>query len=134
MWHDVGYINIYTGHEEESCRLARQYLPQYGYMDDEIEKICGMIMATKIPQLPKTKLEEIIADADMEYLGTGNAARWANDLFKELTTLNPDLTKEKWNIVEIEFLKSHHFFTPFCKENRQPAKMAYLNKLVYGSA
>jgi hypothetical protein len=29
-----------------------------------------MIMATKIPQTPQNKLEEIIADADLEYLGS----------------------------------------------------------------
>ncbi|HQW85425.1 MAG TPA: HD domain-containing protein, partial [Ferruginibacter sp.] len=49
LWHDTGYINIYTGHEAESCKLSRKYLPGYGYHENDIEKICGMIMATKIP-------------------------------------------------------------------------------------
>ena len=35
----------------------------------DIEIICGIIMATKIPQRPKNYLEEIICDADLNYLG-----------------------------------------------------------------
>ncbi len=130
LWHDTGYINIYSGHEEESCRLVRQYLPGYGFSTADIDLICGMIMATKIPQSPKNKLEEIIADADLEYLGTDNAAVLANDLFKELSALNPMLTKETWNKTEIDFLTTHRYFTRFCKENMQHIKEAYLNSLI----
>ena len=134
LWHDIGYINIYFGHEEESCRLVRQYLPGYGYTDEEIEKICGMIMATKVPQLPQNKLEEILADADLEYLGTGHAAILANDLFKELSTVNPALTKEAWDKTEIDFLTEHHYFTRYCIENKQLNKQSYLNGLIGNKA
>lgn len=46
LWHDAGFINIYTGHEEEGCKLVRQYVPEYGYTSNDIDIICGMIMAT----------------------------------------------------------------------------------------
>ena len=134
LWHDTGYINIYSGHEEESCRLVHKYLPDYGFSMADIEMICGMIMATKIPQSPKNKLEEIIADADLEYLGTVNAALLANDLFKELNALNPLLTKEAWNKTEIDFLTTHKYFTGFCKENKQHKKEVYLNGLIRSNA
>ena len=49
--------------------MAKEELPKFGLSEKDIELICGMIMATKIPQNPKTKLEKIIADADLEYLG-----------------------------------------------------------------
>ena len=89
LWHDVGYINIYSGHEEESCIIAQQYLPEYGYSTTDVNTICGMIMATKIPQSPKNKLEEIIADADLEYFGTSTVDIKAESLFQELQSLNP---------------------------------------------
>lgn len=129
LWHDTGYINVYKGHEEESCRLVQKYLPDFGYSESDIEKIFGMIMATKIPQSPKNKLEEIVADADLEYLGTDNAAEMANDLFKELNALNAMLSMEAWNKTEFDFLTNHHYFTGFCKENKQPKKEAYLSSL-----
>jgi uncharacterized protein len=130
LWHDTGYIKMYGQHEEQSCLLARQYLPEYGYSATDIDLICGMIMATKIPQLPKTKLEEIIADADLEYLGTSSFEIKSESLFHELRSMNPSLTEAKWDQMQISFIQSHHFFTRFCKENREPVKQIYLNKLV----
>lgn len=134
LWHDIGYINIYKGHEEESCVLVRQYLPGFGYTEGDINKICGMIMATKIPQTPQTKLDAIIADADMEYLGTENAAAWANNLFNELNAIYPQLTKLSWDKTEIQFLTDHQYFTRFCKENRQHRKQSYLRSLINNKA
>lgn len=133
LWHDTGYVRTYKNHEEESCNLARQYLPEYGYSSEDIDKVCSMIMATKIPQTPKNKLEEILADADLEYLGTAGFDTTAYDLFREVRFINPELTEEKWNQVQISFLQKHHYFTRFCIENREPAKQFYLNKLVHGT-
>ncbi len=134
LWHDTGYINTYAGHEEESCILARQYLSDHGYTTDDSDKICGMIMATKIPQSPKNKLEEIIADADLEYLGTVSAGIKADNLFKELRSINPILTKEEWNQIQVSFLQQHHYFTRFCKDNREHTKQSYLKSLINNKA
>jgi HD superfamily phosphodiesterase len=132
FWHDTGYIKTYKNHEEESCNLARQYLPDYGYSADDIDIVCGMIMATKIPQSPKNKLEEILADADLEYMGTKSFDSTADDLFKEINSINPDLTEEKWIYTQISFLQNHHYFTRFCVENKEPVKQDYLLKLRNG--
>jgi uncharacterized protein len=130
LWHDAGYIRIYNNHEEQSCLLARQFLPDYGISQDDIDTICSLIMATKIPQTPKNKLEQILADADLEYLGTENFEIKSHLLFHELQLLNPLLTEEKWNQMQISFLQKHKYFTQFCVENREPVKQIYLNKLV----
>jgi uncharacterized protein len=130
LWHDAGFINIYDGHEEEGCKLVEKYLPDFGYAAGSIKIICGMIMATKIPQSPQNKLEQIIADADLEYLGTANAAAIANELFKERKFLNPLLTADQWNQMQISFLQKHQYFTKFCKENKEHIKQSYLKKLV----
>lgn len=130
LWHDTGYITTYNGHEDQSCMLAKKYLPLYGYSSNDISIIIGMILATKILQTPKNKLEEILADADLEYLGTKNPAQKANLLFKELQSLTPSLTLAKWNKIQIAFIEKHHYFTKYCKENKDPLRYAYLNKLI----
>jgi uncharacterized protein len=130
LWHDTGYIHTYKGHEEESCLLAKKYLPAYGYSDSDIARINGMIMATKILQTPTNKLEEILADADLEYLGTADATEIAYLLFKELHSLNPALTAEAYNTLQINFLNSHHYFTNYCKVNKDPIRNAYHKKLM----
>jgi predicted metal-dependent HD superfamily phosphohydrolase len=132
LWHDAGYINIYYGHEEESCALAKKHLPDYGYSNEEINIICGIIMATKTPQSPKNLLEEIVADADLEYLGTSASGKTAMLLFKELKHLNPQLTEQQWNETQINFLKNHTYFTNYCKTTSEPVKQVYLKRLMDG--
>jgi uncharacterized protein len=129
LWHDTGYVVSYNDHEIESCRLAQQHLPHFGYTDDEIRAMCGMIMATQIPQTPTNKLEQIIADADLEYLGTGLAEIISERLYLELRHLNPHMTLDAWNRIQVNFLQKHRYFTDFCREHKEPGKQAYLSKL-----
>lgn len=130
LWHDAGFINTYNNHEKAGCQLAQQYLPAYGYDATDINTICGMIMVTKMPQHPQTKLETIIADADLEYLGTYTVEEKAANLFRELQHINPSLTKAQWHKTQVGFLQKHQYFTHFCKENREPVKREYLWNLV----
>ena len=50
LFHDAGFLQSHVDHEELSCTLARKYLPEYGYSPNQAEKICGMIMTTRLPQ------------------------------------------------------------------------------------
>ena len=84
LYHDSGFLVSYKGHEEESCNLAKKELPVFDLKKKEVERICGLIMATKIPQTPGNKLEEIICDADLDYLGTADFFTISDSLFLEL--------------------------------------------------
>jgi len=130
LWHDTGYTKMYGNHEEESCNMARHFLPGFNFSITEIEIICGIIMATRIPQSPTTKLEMIMADADLEYLGTPSFEIKTNCLLRELQSMNASLTESKWNQMQISFLQKHHYFTRFCVENREPVKQIHLKKLL----
>ncbi len=129
LYHDIGFIYSNTNHEQSACDLVIRQLPGFGVTENQIEKICGMIMATKIPQSPKTKLEEIIADADLEYLGTDNFNSIANALYLELKHNNPSLTEKEWDKIQIAFIENHSYFTGFCKTNREPKKAENLRLL-----
>lgn len=130
LWHDTGYTKTYEGHEEFSCLMARQHLPEYGYMPSTIDEVCNMIMATKIPQSPKSKLDKILADADLEYLGSSKNELISGKLFKELLFKDPSLTIEEWNKKQISFLQNHQYFTNYCMINKEPIKQAFLTKLL----
>jgi len=129
LLHDTGYLHTYKGHEEAGCTLAKEYLPSYGYADMDIESICGMIRATRVGQLPQNKLEQILVDADLEYLGTKDPAVKASALFMELKHFSPALQRENWNKQQIAFLKEHHYFTAYCKKMKEPLKQEYLKSL-----
>lgn len=132
-YHDAGFIYVYKDHEEKGCEMAEENLPKLGFSKEQIGLICGMIMATKIPQTPKNKLEEILADADLDYLGRDDVYPIAQSLFEELK-IHAGLTDEKnWNEIQIRFLQSHRFFTTFSKKHRKPGKEKYLAELIAGN-
>ncbi len=130
LYHDSGFTKTYKNHEEAGCEMAREDLPAFGFTENEIEKICGMIMATKIPQNPKTKLEFIIADADLEYLGTDQFDKVGRTLYEEMKIYVNLEGERQWNIIQMNFLKSHHYFTDFCKKNREDAKQKHLQEII----
>ncbi len=53
IYHDAGYLEQNNNHEQHSCEIARKYLPQFHYTKEDIDTICSIIMATKIPQKPE---------------------------------------------------------------------------------
>jgi hypothetical protein len=129
LLHDTGYTRNYEQHEIISCTIAREILPGFSYSSEETDQICSMIMATKIPQTPVDKRGEILADADLEYLGTGQAAVEAGKLMKEIMAINPSVTPSAWDERQVEFIRNHHYFTHFCQVHREPVKQAYLAEI-----
>jgi hypothetical protein len=78
-------------HEAISCQIAEEILVQFDYSPEQIQKIKGMIMATRIPQTPTNHLEEILADADLDYLGRDDFEEISERLFKELNFSNRNI-------------------------------------------
>lgn len=126
LFHDSGFLHGAKDHEEKSCEIAQKYLLDYGYNQPQIDKIKGMIMATKIPQSPKNKLEEILADADLDYLGRDDFFKIGDKLFDELTMFGIVNSERDWNLLQEKFLESHHFFTKTAINNRNQKKQENL--------
>ncbi|MGI8636505.1 MAG: HD domain-containing protein [Segetibacter sp.] len=129
LYHDVGFLDIYSGHEEKSCLIASAELPGYGFSKDQVEKICGMIRATKVPQKPQTRLEEIMCDSDLDYLGRDDFFSIGEGLYKEFLIQKIVSNEREWNELQVRFLESHHYFTNSSKQNRQEAKQLNLEKV-----
>ena len=128
-FHDAGFIYVYKEHEAKGCELAKEILPGFGFNAEQIEQVCGMIMATRVPQDPHNLLEDIICDADLDYLGREDVYAIAQTLFEELK-VHANLTDPKtWNDIQVNFLSRHHYHTRFSQEYRQPKKEEYLKKL-----
>jgi putative nucleotidyltransferase with HDIG domain len=130
LFHDAGFVkNKHIGHEIEGCNMVRDMLPQYGYSPSDIETICGMIMATKVPQSPQNLLEEILCDADLDYLGRDDFYTIGNSLYEELQAYNVLHDEQSWNRLQVNFLTAHHFHTRTNRELREPVKQRYLEQL-----
>ena len=110
LFHDTGFVHTYDGHEAKSVEIMKDYFKDT-IDGSDLERMAGMIMATKVPQDPKGLLESILADADLDYLGRDDF--YANDakLYDELDTWNKIKSKNDWLIEQIEFLENHQYHT-----------------------
>lgn len=129
LFHDCGFLRQYKNHEEVGCEIAREVLPGYGYTEEHMQKIYGMIMATKVPQSPKNKLEEIICDADLDYLGRDDFEYIAATLYRELKENSLIQSEEDWNRLQLKFLTQHKYFTPYALRLREPKKQKHIETI-----
>jgi len=128
VFHDSGFLIIYKNHEEKSCDIASDSLKNV-FNEEDIKKICGMIMATKIPQTPHTLLEQIICDADLDYLGRDDFEPISRNLYKEFLTYKIIPEDIVWDHIQIKFFESHHYFTGTSVSNRNGEKLKRLKIL-----
>lgn len=117
LFHDVGYIDKCEGHEEVSCSYAQEFLTKEKYPSEKIKIIKSCILATKIPQEPKTKLEMIVCDADLHHLGSEDFLEVGNNLREEIEySHKKKFTDLVWLETTIKFNKSHSYFTEYAKK------------------
>lgn len=129
LFHDAGFTVSNQEHERLGCEIATSTLPEYGYSERQIEQICGMIMATKIPQNPQNHLEKIICDADLDYLGRSDFYTIGQTLYEELYELGILKSEEQWNRIQVTFLEAHSYWTATNIKRRAPQKAVYLTEL-----
>jgi predicted metal-dependent HD superfamily phosphohydrolase len=130
LLHDIGILWTYSNHEAEGKKYIIEELPKWGYSKSDIETICELVMSTQLPQMPTNILEEIICDADLDYLGTPLFYDVGDTLFQEFIAQSIVKDREGFDDLQIRFLSNHHYHTEFARRKREPQKRAYLAKLI----
>jgi len=129
LFHDVGFIRASKGHEAHGADMAKEILPAYGLNEKQIESICSMIMATRLPQSPQNKLDRILCDADLDYLGRDDFYETGSKLFEEMKAQGAVETEREWNLVQKTFLESHRYHTDYARNNREKNKQERLSEI-----
>ncbi len=129
LFHDAGHIIGYDEHEYHGTQLAREYLPEFNYSQDQIDRICELIMATKLPPNPKSLLEKIMCDADLDYLGRSDFIPVSNTLYKELSEQNKIGSINDWNKLQIKFITGHQYFTKTALKLREVNKQKQIERI-----
>jgi len=130
LYHDAGMMTDYENHEEISCVLAKEILPSFGYLPDEINIVTELIEVTRLPQYAKTNQEGILCDADLDYLGRKDffihsfqlQLEW--DLYKDRKT-----SLKEWLDIQVHFLSNHTYFTKSAATLRNEQKQNNLNAI-----
>ncbi|RVU02752.1 phosphohydrolase [Mucilaginibacter limnophilus] len=115
-FHDTGYMIDATKHEEGGAHAAADYLKHKLVDRAVIDKVSGVIMATRMPQQPNGLLEEILCDADLFHLGTEDYRKKSRQLREEIKLLcHKEINKSDWRKKTIELMESHRYFTNYCR-------------------
>ena len=130
LFHDSGMLIRYENHEEASTELTRTFLPEFGYTDQDIEIIDKMIITTKLPQKATTHLEQVLCDADLDYLGRDDFFMIAHKLKYEWNKLNINkVSLTRWYELQRDFLETHTYFTKSAIKLHQKKKSQNLTEV-----
>lgn len=129
LFHDAGHTVAYDNHEYHGTVLAREMLPAYNYTPEQIDRICEIIMATKLPPKPKNLLEAIICDSDLDYLGRSDFIPVSNTLYEELKAQNKIGTLNDWNKLQVKFISGHQYFTKTAQSLREVNKQQQIERI-----
>jgi adenylate cyclase len=129
LFHDAGHTVAYDNHEYYGTLMAKDMLPKYGYSQVQIERICEIIMSTKLPPKPTNLLEDIICDSDLDYLGRSDFIPVSNTLFEELKAQNKIGKLNDWNKIQVKFISGHQYFTKTARSLREVNKQLQIERI-----
>ncbi len=128
--HDVGFMARYEDNEDFAIEFAKTFLPQFGYSQKQIEVIASMIHATKHSVEPKNLLEEIIIDADYDYLGRPDYIHIVKKLRSEMKEYGTEFSDIEWLKYQLEFLENtHQYYTQTAKNIRDIGKQNRIKRI-----
>jgi adenylate cyclase len=129
LFHDAGHTVAYDNHEFYGTQLVREMLPKYNYSQEQIDRICEIIMSTKLPPRPKNLLENIICDSDLDYLGRSDFIPVSNTLYEELKAQNKIGALNDWNKLQVKFISGHQYFTKTARSLREVNKQLQIERI-----
>jgi adenylate cyclase len=129
LFHDAGHTVAYDNHEFYGTRLAAEMLPKYNYSPKQVERICSLIMSTKLPPRPADLLECIICDSDLDYLGRSDFIPVSNTLYEELKAQNKISSLNDWNKLQVKFISGHQYFTETARNLREVNKKLQIERI-----
>ena len=103
LMHDIGFIERYVDNEPIAVRYTRKILPVYGYSSEQIDMVADIIMCTQIPHHPKNHVEQIMCDADLDYLGRPDFFAVSENLKKEWFAYRIVNSEEEYSRKQIIF-------------------------------
>lgn len=125
LYHDTGQMFVSELHEYKSIDIARIDLKSFGYPWYKIDSACGIIESTLPNKRPIGILQEIMCDADFEYLG-----RDYYNYVSELLRAEIGTTPPIWRVEQIAFMKRHRYLTRSAQRLFNHQKEINLKRLI----
>jgi adenylate cyclase len=129
LLHDTGYIYTYQNHETKSLDICKEILPKFKYSNDQIETICNLILCTKKNAKPTNILEEILIDANSDYLGRIDYIQMSLNLYHESRAFNNSKSESEWFASQAKLIEGHEYFTETARKLREVTQMEQIRKI-----
>jgi predicted metal-dependent HD superfamily phosphohydrolase len=130
-FHDTGYIREYEKNEPIAARMAGRILNLIGYKPNEILKVQKMILSTDLEREPKTHLEKILCDADLDHFGREDFFKLDGKIREGRRSRGIDVSDDaKWYRGTLEILIKHEYYTESQKKLREKEKQKNIQSLL----
>ncbi len=129
LFHDSGHIISYNDHEFHGTLLAKKMLKRYNYSEEILTKVCDLILATKFPPNPKSIMEKVICDSDLDYLGRTDFIPVSSKLYDELKDRDMVGSFSEWNMKQLDFIRKHQYYTDTAQNLREVNKNNQIERL-----
>jgi class 3 adenylate cyclase len=127
----TGLTQAYHNFENRSSVICREILPDFEYSETQIDHISNLILATKMPSSPTNRLETILIDAKMEYIGRPDYTDQIKLLFQEMKEAGAKINGQQFKKQQLELLYKFEFYTLAAKRLREvsgPDQMSTLEQ------
>ncbi len=130
-WHDAGQLFAEPAvHEEKGVEFVSAFFSlNRGVPPEIVVTIERAILATKMPQVPCSLVEEILCDADTYHLGTDEFQR-TNNLVLQETVLRTGDSCDDWNVSTLRMMRKHTFHTEYCQRLLEAGKAQNIALLI----
>lgn len=128
--HDIGYVNGKGDHERNAADKARELLSSWGVSHKKILEITEAILATKVPQQPRSLVSKVLCDADLYHLSTEECARQSEKLRDEwMRAEKKIMSDDEWVAHNLAFLENHRYHTAYGQTVLQEGKKRNIKKI-----
>jgi len=123
-FHDTGYIIGFENHENESVKIASEFLKDKNQSEKFIIGVSKLISATAKEYVPQNQLEKIIKDADYIHIISDEYVSTCELLRLELKNTGiVSFSNLEWATENFDFLlNKHRFYTDYAQKKWQPLK------------
>ena len=111
--------------------MAGRILKLIGYKPNEVNKVQKMILSTDLEREPKTHVEKILCDADLDHLGREDFFKLDGRLREGRRARGIDVSDDaKWYKGTLEIIKRHQYYTESQKKLREKEKQKNIKRLL----
>ena len=130
LYHDAGFIWRYDHNEDFAIHLAQSNLPRFGYTNSQIKIVTEIIASTKNGSSPSGPLQQIMCDADHDYLGRADYYNVVRKLRVEMENYGKKMDDKEWVMFQLKYLEDvHRFRTETAKNIRVHGKKSRIAEL-----